>query len=58
MWWYFYYHTNPFAIGSQPLAYDTTPPDQLRFADFNGDGVSDVFKLVRQCSLYLPLIRR
>src|SRR5262249_6514836 len=34
-WWYFYYHQNPFAVGSNELAYDGTPPDQLRFADFN-----------------------
>src|SRR5262249_22528532 len=25
------------------LAYDGTPPDQLRFGDFNGDGYTDVF---------------
>lgn len=55
-WWYYYYHTTPFAIGSTQLAYDGTPPDQLRFGDFNGDGITDVFKLVRQCTLYLPLI--
>ena len=40
------------------LAYDSTPIDQLRFGDFNGDGVADVFKLVRQCKQYLPLVRR
>jgi hypothetical protein len=50
--------TNPFSLGSSMLAYDSTPPDQLRFADFNGDGVTDIFKLVRQCTDYLPLIRR
>ena len=49
-WWYYYYQTSPFAIGSNPIAHDTTPPDQLRFADFNGDGGTDVFKLVRQCN--------
>src|SRR5438552_18164594 len=25
------------------LAYDSTPPDQLRFGDFNVDGYTDVF---------------
>ena len=49
-WWYFYQQTTPFARGNNQLAYDATPPDQLRFADFNGDGVTDVFKLVRQCN--------
>jgi hypothetical protein len=36
------------------LAYDSTPPDQLRFGDFNGDGFTDVFKLQRPFSVYLP----
>src|SRR5262249_51634126 len=27
------------------LAYDSTPPDQLRFGDFNGDGYTDVFSI-------------
>ena len=47
-WWYFYYE--PLPIGSTQLAFDNTPPDQLRFGDFNGDGITDVFKLVRQCT--------
>jgi FG-GAP-like repeat len=25
------------------LAFDSTPPDQMRFRDFNGDGYTDVF---------------
>ena len=57
-WWYYYYHQNPYAIGSTPLAYDSTPPDQLRFGDFNGDGKTDVFKLVRRCDVFLPLLQR
>lgn len=57
-WRYYYYKTSPFSVGSNPLAIDSTPPDQLRFADFNNDGVTDVFKLVRQCQVYLPLVRR
>lgn len=57
-WWYYYYQPSPYAIGSNPLAYDSTPPDQLRFADFNGDGVTDVFKLVPRCDVYLPLVKR
>jgi hypothetical protein len=58
-WWYFYYHTNPmYAVGSNPLAYDSTPPDQLRFADFNGDGITDVFTLKQDCKLDLPLVMR
>ena len=57
-WWYFYYHQNPFAVGSTKLAYDSTPPDQLRFGDFNGDGVTDVFKLVQRCQVYIPVLKR
>jgi hypothetical protein len=57
-WWYFYYQQNPYAIGSNKLAFDGTPPDQLRFADFNGDGVTDVFKLVRRCSTFVPVVER
>lgn len=57
-WHYFYYKTNPSDIDQKELAYDGTPPDQLRFADFNGDGITDVFKSVRRCNLYLPLIER
>lgn len=57
-WHYFYYKTNPPDIDQKELAYDGTPPDQLRFADFNGDGITDVFKSVRRCNLYLPLIER
>jgi hypothetical protein len=55
-WWFFYWK-DIFNVGSQMLAYDG-PFDQLRFADFNGDGFTDVFALIRQCKLYLPLIRR
>jgi hypothetical protein len=57
-WWYFYYRQNPFAVGSIKLAYDNTPADQLCFADFNGDGITDVFKLERLCKAYLPVSMR
>ncbi len=58
-WWYEYYHTNPtVAIGSNPLAYDATSPNQLRFGDFNGDGITDVFTLKQDCTLNLPLVVR
>jgi hypothetical protein len=57
-WWYFYYHTTPFAVGSTKLAYDPTPPDQLRFANFDGDGLTDVFTLKQACTLNLPLVVR
>jgi hypothetical protein len=40
------------------LAYAATPPDQLRFGDFNGDGVTDVFALVQSCKTYLPAVER
>ena len=40
------------------LAFDSTPPDQLRFGDFNGDGITDVFTLKQDCTAYLPLVER
>jgi|SRR5579859_4486918 len=55
-WWYFYYRTNPSAVGSTKLAYDPTPPDQLRFGNFDGDGITDVFTLKQDCTLNLPLV--
>ena len=55
-WWYFFYKPSPLTRGDNPLAYADTPPSQLRFADFNGDGVTDVFKLVQRCNVYLPTI--
>jgi hypothetical protein len=57
-WWYDNYRPSPFLFDSNVLAYDSTPPDQLRFGDFNGDGVTDVFKLVRRCTVYLPVVQR
>jgi hypothetical protein len=57
-WWYFYCIPSPYSIGSTKLAFDGTPPDQHRFGDFNGDGITDVFTLVRQCQIYLPVIQR
>jgi hypothetical protein len=49
-WWYQYHTVSPVAFGSTKLAYASIPPDQLRFADFNGDGKTDVFVLVQQQS--------
>ena len=48
-WWYFHYHAIPYTVGDTKLWHDFTPPAQLRFADFNGDRVADVFKLTRTC---------
>jgi FG-GAP-like repeat len=48
-WGFYYYQTSPFAIGSSLLAYDRVAPANLRFADFNGDGRTDVFKMKRTC---------
>lgn len=45
-WWATYFSESPFALGNLSLAYSGTPPSDLRFADFNGDGVTDVFMLV------------
>jgi hypothetical protein len=56
-WWFFYYHTSPFSAGDTQLAYDG-PIDQLRFGDFNGDGVTDVFTLKQDCTINLPLVVR
>jgi len=56
-WWYAHYKTTP-SVGDIPLAYDSTPPDQLRFGDFNGDGVTDVFKLQQRCTADLPFLAR
>jgi hypothetical protein len=55
-WWYQYHTVNPVAFGSTKLAYASIPPDQLRFSDFNGDHITDVFALVQQCNVYLPLL--
>jgi hypothetical protein len=55
-WWYQYHTISPVAFGSTKLAYAATPPDQLRFADFNGDEKTDVFALTQQCNVYLPSI--
>ena len=55
-WWYQYHTISPVAFGSTKLAYAGTPPDQLRFADFNGDHKTDVFALTQQCNVYLPVI--
>ena len=57
-WWDFFYKPSGPISGDTPLAYDLTPPDQLRFADFNGDGVTDVFKLQQRCTEDLPLVER
>jgi hypothetical protein len=38
------------------MAFDSTPPNQLRFGDFNGDGVTDVFTLKQHCTINLPLV--
>lgn len=43
-----YFHWKPTA-GNRALSFDATKPANLRFADFNGDGVTDVFKLKRSC---------
>lgn len=57
-WWYFDWPSSaPSSAGDFQLAFDSTPPDQLRFGDFNGDGITDVFKLVRRCSVDLPLVQ-
>jgi hypothetical protein len=56
-WWYFYARP-PSTEGDNPLAYDSVSPDQLRFADFNGDGVTDVFKLQQRCTVDLPVALR
>jgi hypothetical protein len=40
------------------MAFDSTPPNQLPFGDFNGDGVTDVVALVQDCTLDLPLVVR
>ena len=50
-WWYTHFSANLQEIGDVPLAYDTTPPDQLRFGDFDGDEVTDVLKVSRQCTV-------
>ncbi len=57
-WQWWYGNDSLAGFNSYPLAYDSTPPDQLRFGDFDGDGVTDVFKLVRRCNVYVPLARR
>ena len=44
-----YFHVHNLQFGTTKLAYAGTPPAQLRFGDFNGDGLTDVFKLVRAC---------
>ena len=56
-WWYFFYEDSSH-LGDTPLAYDVTPPDQLRFGDFNGDGVTDIFRLQQRCKTYLPLVKK
>ncbi len=56
--WAYYYFPAGGGVGSTQLAYADTPPDQLRFADFNGDGVTDVFKRVQRCSQYLPIMKK
>jgi len=48
-WWYQHHTMSPAAFGSFKLAYTDTPADQLRFADFDGDHITDVFKLERTC---------
>lgn len=45
-WWASYYKPTPLTLGDMPLAYDATKASDLRFADFNGDGITDVFLLV------------
>ena len=57
-WWYFHFNHDGIAKADLQLAYDSTPSDQLRFGDFNGDGITDVFKLQQRCKTYLPLVRR
>ena len=49
-WWYYYYTTSPFATGSNHWPMMIRHRGQLRLGDFDGDGVTDVFKLVRQCT--------
>jgi hypothetical protein len=46
-WWWFFYRTSPFSLGSAKLAFDGTKPAKLRFADFSGDLKTDVFHLTR-----------
>ena len=48
-WWYVHYHPSQLSVGDTPLAYAATNPGKLRFADFNGDGVTDVFHRSRTC---------
>jgi hypothetical protein len=55
-WWYQYHTVSPGAYGSTPLAYAGTPPDQLRFADFNGEHKTDVFALAQQRNVCLPAV--
>ncbi len=51
-WWYHYRLLEPpMTQGDKQLAYDTTPADQLRFADFNGDGIVDLFRM-DACDLF------
>ncbi len=57
-WMYSHINKNNTGFDDMQLAYDTTPPDQLRFGDFNGDGVTDVFKLQQRCALHLPLVTK
>ncbi|MFN2195580.1 MAG: hypothetical protein ACK2UW_05590 [Anaerolineales bacterium] len=51
-WWY----QSPVKIGATKLNYASTLPDQLRFGDFNGDNITDVFALVQQCKVNLPAL--
>jgi hypothetical protein len=40
------------------LAFNSTPPNQLGFGDFDAGGVTDVFTLVQHCTINLPLVVR
>ncbi len=62
VWQWQYVRIQP-APGIDLLAIDGTPPDQLRFADFDNDEKTDVFTLVRECTtpemkVFLPLTQK
>jgi hypothetical protein len=46
-WWYEFYTGGAPPFGANMLAFDSTPADRLRFGDFDGDGITDVFTVVR-----------